>query len=419
MPMNSSGKFLLILSWLGMMRESRGLHFALMFAMALGLIVQISGKVWFLSGSGRNAQIYIWLLLPALLVFFSKILRLRINVQLEYVPWLLFLVWVGLSTSWSDQPTENYHLIKRPLLVALYLFAILILLRQGESYFRFSLLSGFFLVAIGAGLSLFYQYYYLDRPMSYRAFRIDRMGLGDIANFGWPVAAGIFHGAIATWLLGVGLSKDVSKKLLISSLMAFLILSFYVLMTGSRGAWVALGCSSFIVLLVQRRELVRPAVYTGFVFFVLCAFLFWRQIVAGVQSYPLSGRGEIWQYFFEVMNGHWLLGFGLGTPFEFVWSNHVKVSPHAHSLYLQQIYDSGLISLVLMFSALAGLLKKSWGLRTNPWVRLSIPALFFALIAMLTDVERIVTRPGDYWTVFWLPIAILLAVNSRGATHPI
>lgn len=39
------------------------------YALDLGywVFIQVSGKVWIVSGSGRNAQIYIWLLLPSLI----------------------------------------------------------------------------------------------------------------------------------------------------------------------------------------------------------------------------------------------------------------------------------------------------------------------------------------------------------------
>lgn len=132
----------------------------------------------------------------------------------------------------------------------------------------------------------------------------------------------------------------------------------------------------------------------------------------------LSGRGPIWDYYFNVMPGHWWTGFGLGTPFEFHWSNGTTVSPHAHSLYLQQIYDSGVVAIIFMVCGILSLALKAWQLRAEPWVRLALPAFLYALIVMLTDIERIFTRPGDYWTVVWFPVAILLAVPrlSKRAT---
>lgn len=42
----------------------------MLWALAIGLFIQISGRVWIVSGSARNAQVYLWLLLPALIFFY-------------------------------------------------------------------------------------------------------------------------------------------------------------------------------------------------------------------------------------------------------------------------------------------------------------------------------------------------------------
>jgi O-antigen ligase len=147
---------------------------------------------------------------------------------------------------------------------------------------------------------------------------------------------------------------------------------------------------------------------------VIAAAIIWKDhLLNEIFKRQLSGRGPIWSYYFTVMQDHWLFGYGLGTPFTYHWPDGKTSSPHAHSLYLQQVYDSGLISMVIMGAGLFGLCCKTWYSRSNPWVRLAFPALVYALIVMLTDVERIFTRPGDYWTMFWLPVAILLAVPAN------
>lgn len=167
------------------------------------------------------------------------------------------------------------------------------------------------------------------------------------------------------------------------------------------------------VIILQNSRLGWWLLGIGTVLVLALVIKFWPQLVIEFQEKQLSGRGPIWVYYFKVMSGHWAVGHGLGTPFEYRWPDGVQVSPHAHSLYLQQVYDSGIVSLALLGAGLLALAHKAWKLRSNYWVRLAFPALVFALIAMLTDVERVFTRPGDYWTLFWLPVAILLAVPMR------
>lgn len=394
----------------------------MLWALAVGLFVQISGKVWFASGSGRNAQVYLWLLLPALIFSLYKILaRSGSRPNLLYLPWVIFLGWGALSTLWATgAETDSLSLAKRGLFIGLYLVAIQLLLNRNEELLRRALFAGIFVVFLGALASLIYQYGILGKPIGYRAFRIYRMEIGNFVNYGWPVAAGIFNGAIAVWAMGMVLDKRTGTKGALLWLMVFGVLALYVIMTGTRGAWFALlgGCVLSVIMHKSRRGMWAIGICLLVVAGI--SILLWDQIIIEVEKRQLSGRGPIWAYYFQVMSGHWLFGQGLGTPFTYLWPNGKIVSPHAHSLYLQQIYDSGLVSLLLMLTGLLGLFFKAWSMRDNPWVRLAFPALVFALIAMLTDVERIYTRPGDYWTVFWLPVAILLAVpKSRPRSEQI
>lgn len=385
-----------------------------LWALAIGFFIQVSGKVWVVSGSARNAQIYIWLLLPALIFLLCNVYcRGWSGFSLQYIPWLVFLTWVALSTLWATaSETDPVSLAKRGGFIALYLVGVYLLLNYNEVLFRRALAAGITIIAVGALVSLIYQYGVLHKPLGYRAFRIDRMGFGDIANYGWPVAAGIFNGAIAVWAMGMALDKNTASKSSLFWLAIFGVLAFYVLMTGTRGAWFALigSCVLSVVMHKSKRGMWGAGICLLMV--LGASVVLWDQILIEVQKRQLSGRGPIWEYYFQVMSGHWLIGHGLGTPFTYVWPNGKTISPHAHSLFLQQIYDSGLVSLGLMLIGLLGLLMKAWRMRDNSWVRLAVPALLFALIAMLTDVERIYTRPGDYWTVFWLPIAVLLAIPS-------
>lgn len=388
---------------------------ALVWMLSLGLFIQLSGKIWLESSSAQNAQVYIWLLAPALAYCVYKIIsRSACWPDWQYTPWLLFLIWVGLSTWWAtDADTGAWSLAKRGVFIGLYLLAIQYLMTQRERMLYRALCAAVAIIAVSAAVSLVYQFGILDRPMSFRGYRIDRSGIGNFANFGWPVAAGIFHGAIATWALGVAVDKRTRSSLSVFWFAAFSALAAYVLMTYTRGAWIALAvcCVLIVVIHNSRRGWLALAI---FVLVALTAIILsWDHLLIEVQRRQLSGRAKIWEYFYSVMSDHWVAGHGLGTPFHFVWPNEVAISPHAHSLYLQQIYDSGVTSLIFMFTGLLGLAYKAWRLRKHRWVQLAFPALIYALITMLTDVERIFTRPGDYWTVFWFPVAVLLSVPNQ------
>jgi putative inorganic carbon (HCO3(-)) transporter len=404
------------------LKQNRGSSFwsrSVVWILAIGLFVQLSGKVWLESNSAQNTQVYIWLLLPAAIFFLDIAFRRAFSAfSWEYLPWMCFLLWGAISVLWSTGSEDPaFSLMKRGLFIALYLVSILLFMRRDESTLLRVLMAGVAMITLGALVSLIYQFLVLEQPLAYRAFRIDRSGIRDFANYGWPVAAGIFHGAAATWALGFALDRRRNILSCAFWLLAFCILVIYVLLTYTRGAWfgVAASCLAVVILQNSRR---------GWLFFVgsailaaIATFMWWDNLIFEVTKRQLSGRGPIWDYFFSTMPGHWLVGHGLGTPFNYVWPDRDLISPHAHSLYFQQVYDSGLISLALMAAGLLGVAYKALKLRKDKWVRLATPALIFALISMMTDVERVFTRPGDYWTVFWLPIAILLAVSWRSTMH--
>ncbi|MNJ13138.1 O-Antigen ligase [compost metagenome] len=386
-----------------------------LFVMAIGFFIQLAGKIFIESSSARNTQVYLCLLFPALCaVFYRVVLRRAVQVRALYLPWGLYLAWVALTTIWATGGDDSaLSLAKRGLFIGLFLVAVALLM-QDDRYLRRALLAGVAVVAFGALASLTYQYAVLDQPLAYRAFRIYSLGWRDFADFRWPVAAGIFYGAIATWALGIAIDRATGRWASVWFFCCFMVISLYVLLTYTRGAWIGLMAAVVLSVFMQRTR-------RGWWFLILAvgAVLvaigsFWPQLVIEFQQNKLSGRGAIWDYYLEVMPGHWLIGHGLGTPFEYLWDNGVTVSPHAHSLYLQQVYDSGLISLAFLLVGMVWLLVKGWQLKDEYWVRLAYPAYVFSLIAMLTDIERLFTRPGDYWTVFWMPVAILLAVANRG-----
>ncbi|CAD5109721.1 O-antigen ligase family protein [Zestomonas carbonaria] len=385
----------------------------LLWMMAVGLFIQISGYVWFESGSARNAQVYLWLLVPALAYGLGLLVSGRVSWPgWHYYPWLLLLLWVGLSALWGSSE-EPWSLAKRGFAIAAFFLAVHCLLDLDDRFLRMALLFGVAGVALGALASLLYQFAWLEKPLAYRAFRIDRLGIGDFANYDWPVVAGIFHGAVASWALGVVVDKRTSLRAAAFWLLVFAVLALYVLLTYTRGAWFGMLGSAFAVVLMQRSRRGWWLLGLGLLCMAVAVFLWWDRLLFEVQTRQLSGRELIWDHFVAVMPGHWLFGYGLGTPFSFVWPDGRSIIFHAHSLFLQLVYDSGLVALGLMAAGLLVVAHKVWKLRDDPWVRLAFPALVFALIAMLTDVERIFTRPGVYWTVFWLPLAILLAVPAR------
>ncbi|MBF8748661.1 O-antigen ligase family protein [Pseudomonas monteilii] len=378
--------------------------------MSLGLFVLISGRVWIESSSARTSQVYILLLLPALvLTFFAVFKERRIAISIYAAPWLAFIGWVALSTTWAGLDlAEILNLAKRGLFLVLFLHSIDWLLRHCEAYIRRAIFCGVIVVALGALAILLYKVLWLSPKVGYRTFRLDRLGVGDFINYRYPLAAGLFHGAAATWAFSAMLDRRNSPLKSGLWFAVFAVLIVFVFFTYARSAWFGIVLAAGLSVLMTNSKKGWWIMGVGASSLLILTMVWWEYLLNEILNRKLSGRGPIWDYYFEIMPGNWLFGFGLGTPFEFHWADGKTVSPHAHSLFLQQAYDSGLIGLGLLLAGITSLGYLSWRLRSNHWIQLAAPALLFAITVMLTDVERIFTRPNDYWTIFWLPVAIIL-----------
>lgn len=384
-------------------------------AMSLGLFILISGKVWIESSSARTSQVYIWILLPALLLMLYGAIKNRgLGLQKHHAPWLAYIAWVALSTLWAGfDGGEAWKLAKRGIFIVIFLYAIDWLLNHCEAYMRRAIYLGVIVVALGALAILIYRIVWLSPNIGYRTFRLDRLGIGDFVNYRYPLAAGLFNGAIATWAFSAALNERNSPLKAGFWFAVFAVLVVLVFFTYARGAWLGIALAAFLSILMANSRRGWWVFGLGALSAVVLSIIWWDHLLAEIFHRKLSGRGPIWDYYFDVMKGHWLLGYGLGTPFEFHWADGKTVSPHAHSLFLQQVYDSGIVALALMLTGLCVVACKAWQLRDNEWVKLAVPALAFAITVMLTDVERIFTRPNDYWTIFWLPVAIILAIAGK------
>lgn len=401
-----------IASQLGQRQVCSNIERGVAVIMSVGLFILISGKVWIESSSARTSQVYIWLLLPALLLMLCSLVKVRrLTMTWVHLSWLAYIAWVALSTLWADlDSSEVLKLAKRGLFIALFLYAVDWLMINFNSYLRRSIYLGVIIVGLGALAILLYQIVWLSPDIGYRTFRLDRLGLGDFVNYRYPLAAGLFHGAAATLAFSAALDRRNGAIKAGFWLVVFAILVVMVFFTYARGAWLGIALAACISIMMTNSKRGWWCFGLGAIS-VLVLSIIWREhLLSEIFNRKLSGRSPIWDYYFEVMSGHWLIGFGLGTPFEFTWADGKTISPHAHSLFLQQIYDSGLVSLILFLLGLVGLAFKGWQFRHNEWIKFGVPALAFAVTVMLTDVERVFTRPNDYWTIFWLPVAIVLAV---------
>ena len=416
----------------------------------LGMVVFLAGKIFLPGSASHITQTYIWLMFPSLLLIIfggKKIFQGYKPTALDLTI-LAFLLLNTVSFFWSstDKPFDRFY--KDFLYITLFLFAISTLIRNPKNDFiKVMYLSGS-IVVISAVIALINYIFIKEVSLNYRHFRISNMGLYPFGYFSNPIPAAIFY-SVFTVFFFVQLLEARGKWMLQAVLFtAVCILLTYVLMTGSRGPTFSL-LLSFVCLWCLRKDR-RTA--------TLCMSLFSFVLVFGISSgaiktdfiaslsnknpvelsdiKPISAgsnfrelpevqefeeqlnqtfgkRGTIWFNALELIGEKPWLGHGIDADFDVPFDNGRITAQHPHSLYLQILYDTGIVGLFLFLTISVLALKACWQHRENALAQVAFATFVLALANFLTDIHQIFHRPYYYWVFFWLPVGMTIGMNTK------
>lgn len=121
-----------------------------------------------------------------------------------------------------------------------------------------------------------------------------------------------------------------------------------------------------------------------------------------------SHRFSIWQGYILALND---CGFILGCGFPDNNSPHLLLDPktagdiyHPHNIYVEMVYNYGLVLLFLFASMMISVLYIAWNQRS--WWG---GYLLAGLLVLNFDGSRIADSPNEVWLMMWLPFALILA----------
>jgi putative inorganic carbon (HCO3(-)) transporter len=380
--------------------------------LALGLFVQLSGFLFNNDGSRQATQVYLLLFLPALILLITERLALSLWRQPCAMALLALLGWVVLRGSFGDAEQPSGYWLKVALLILLYVFAISHLVSQRVIQTPLALAVLFGIVF--AWLTLVVQFVVLDKPLAYEVLRqhgnrLQELGWNGYADFSHPIPAGLYHGIFAVLLLSVLVERKLKAWAWLPVLVGLAGLLTYVLLTFSRGAWFATLAASLTLLVLSPYRRARVLLVIGALALLLMLVVFWAR-VEHEWFLGTSQRGLIWLNWLEHLPEFWALGNGAGTNlvYRYPWGDVVY---HAHSLYLQLWFEYGVIGFALFVLLLCTALLKAWRLRVDPAARVALATLVFALMAMVSDIPAVFTRPNAYWVVLWLPVGLIIGLR--------
>lgn len=380
--------------------------------LALGLFVQLSGFLFNNDGSRQATQVYLLLFVPALILLIAERFALSWWRQPSALILLALLGWVVLRSCFDDSWKAPGYLLKVALLILLYVFVVGQLVRKGVIEIPLAL--AVLLACCFAWLTLIVQFVVLDKPLAYEVLRstgrLRELGWHGFADFSHPIPAGLYYGIFAVLLLSVLVERELKAWAWLPVLVGLAGLLVYVLLTFSRGAWFSTLAGSLTLLVLSPQRRARVLLLIGALLILLMMTVFWSR-VEHEWFLGTSQRGPIWLNWLARLPEFWALGKGAGVNlvYRYPWGDVVY---YAHSLYLQLWFEYGIVGFALFVLLLCSVLRKAWRLRADPTARVALATLVFALVAMVSEVSTVFSRPNLSWIVLWLPIGLIMGLRS-------
>lgn len=385
---------------------------------AVGVSVFLTSFFWAPTRDFMHGVYAVAFFVPVLLVLLLRAPHFR-----EYGGWftalgLLYAGFAALSTLWSSEPRPGFFLLHFVFL-AVWLCGTAWLAGRGQlDLSRICRV----LVCTGAVASVIYQvlFHLHSYPLGYAT----ELGLR-LGSFHWGVARnpntiGLIFGAMTLlaytgWLDARGPRQGAIRfGLLLLNIMP-------ILASQSRGPLLALAFTLALAFGLHRgpsrkwliHGVLALAVVGGFAVATQGGEGIWQRV--SVRFQQPSYRPQIWQYLIaETAEQHPILGRGLVKTTRIHVPGLEKRLPfthHAHNAYIDALYWTGIIGLVLM---LAHLGYTMWHWSNSP---LLLPVFLWLLFGCLT---ALVDRPGFFehlnahWFAYWIPAGLIAAAVSAG-----
>ena len=243
---------------------------------------------------------------------------------------------------------------------------------------------------------------------------VPSMPMGRIIGYGRALnanQAGTLYGLIlipALWLL---LEAKQERRLLPA--LCWMLLLGALLLTQSRGAWLAALAGQGLLLLLQpaisRKNLLYIFITALAAVLIAGIGIDWTSIIERMDGYRLF----IWQH---ALGDGWsqspLTGLGYRTPFSLTLP-YGETIYQTHSIYVAALYQGGVLGLGVLLAVFVMASKRLWQSRAKAEARLMLALLANAALFGAVDYDILLVNSALQWPLFWLPIGGAIAVAMR------
>jgi O-antigen ligase len=372
----------------------------------LGLLWFLLGVTWVSTAKLYHQGLIVLFWLPALWSFWTYRTLLLGLWRLEkplMAALLALIVWAAISAFWSaaEEPARE---AKRLLYVLLFVIGLACLAQVPSRIVAVLQWAGFGL-AVAALAALIQHYGFEAKTWAWRAH-----GLGLLDH---PIIGGYVFGMAFIWWFCLP-PKGSALRLVWAA--GLLILFTFIVLTQSRGVWVALLAT---VLLMPAWRAGRAGLVVAVLTFLVAAVGYWlfgSYVVARGTSY----RPEIFAASLEMVLERPWLGLGLGSEYQ-VEALGLKFD-HTHNLFTHAAIELGIPGLILWLVVWGRSIIITLYERIMSLGGALLAMLLFSTMALLFDGASLWDSPRPEWFLTWLPVGLALGLRagrvSSSCYHP-
>lgn len=382
----------------------------------LAFFVLLLGRFWWFGEATTWAGFIRTCLYLTLLLGVVEIRRLpghlRTNPLLIVV--LAFLSYAALSSLFLG----DAKVARRALLMLAFLLAIYTICREVQ-YRCVQVLQAMVMASSLVAIATLWLHWQSGLLFTgYREAAISGTGILGFAEFENSVLASLemsFSLIVCAWL---ALRARHWPERIVWVLCALPIL-LYVYSTFGRTGWLATAIG-FLALIMQ-----HPGLRARYMLLVillvnisLIGALFHERIAFELFTRSLTHRDEIWAMVLNLMPGYWLIGHGADASVENLLGTQLLggqfpfVINHSHSIYIEVLFNFGVLGLLGLLAVLACAFRQLWIARNTELARLWFAVLTGMTVAMAFDFSSLISTPNLVWLWLWLPISWAVAVGS-------
>jgi len=197
--------------------------------------------------------------------------------------------------------------------------------------------------------------------------------------------------------------------------------AFCLVLTYSRGGWLAFGAALAVFALFKSRILIQVLAAAGIIVYSVMppAVMHRLSTITSLKDTSNAYRLDTWHSTLSLIKAHWETGVGLGRKaFARVYYTHMinsNVVPHSHNLYLQIISEFGILGLAVFCWLFLGIFQLGLKLRAtgNNFIKNLNAGIMGALAGFLT--HSVVDYFLWYYKLgilLWLLVAIVLVLEK-------